>query len=440
MRSEEKTVKAVYDLMSIWHKAGFDATQYVGTMLYVMCLKKMIDENACKNPEHMGTILDITKIIFRPTSFEDIETLRRGARVLEETYSLDNGLLHEVLSTSRYQEDQWKKTFLGVVAAISEMENYGDVAQYLLYKISNERGNERVSSYTVAELLKIAANVKDGESVLDGTVGYGYSAVECIKGKDVSFCGVDIRLEAIQNTAMYLILSDVDNFTLMTEDFTGINTAGFHDKVIMDIPFGLKVNGLIGYQTVRARNWMDDNACKEMECLFLAEGLESLNDKGRMVVIVPQGFLFKQSKALSVFRENAVKRGMLKAVVSLPSVYNYTTINTTMLVFEQGNQDVLFVDASKLIQRERRMEPTFTDENKQLLQDILENKQVVNDISFRVSNDEVLAIGDWSIARFKKEENETTFRSLEEINGDLVACYDRLAELNDSNSKLSLFQ
>lgn len=440
MRSDEKTVKAVYDLMSIWHKAGFDATQYVGPMLYVMCLKKMIDENACKNPEHMGTILDITKIIFRPTSFEDIETLRKGAGVLEETYSLENGLLQEVLSTSRYQEEHWKKTFLYVVTAISEMENYGDIAQYMLYKISNERGNERVSSYTVAELLKIAANVRDGESVLDGTVGYGYSAVECIKGKDVNFCGVDIRLEAIQNTAMYLILSNVDDFTLMTEDFTSINTAGSHDKVIMDIPFGLKVNELIGYQTVRARNWMDDNVCKEMECLFLAEGLESLNDNGRMVVIVPQGFLFKQSKALSVFRENAVKRGMLKAVVSLPSVYNYTTINTTMLVFEQGNQDVLFVDASKLIQRERRMEPTFTDENKQLLQDILENKQVISEVSFRVINDEVLAVGDWSIARFKKEESKTAFRSLEEINGDLTRCYAKLAELNDSNNKLSLFQ
>lgn len=440
MKSDERTIKTVYDLMGLWHKAGYDATQYVGTMLYVMCLKKMIDENACMNPGYMGVVLELTKSLLRPTNIDDIETLRKGVEVLEETYSLRQGLLQDVLSPSRCQEEQWKKTFLGVISAIAELDNYGELAQYMLYIISKDRGNEKVSSYTVAELMRIAADVHDGESVLDGTVGYGYSAVECIRGKEVDFYGNDIRLEAIQNTAMYLILSDIKNFTLATEDFTGVNTSGMHDKVIMDIPFGMKVNELIGYQTVRCREWMDNVQCKEMECLLLASGLECLNENGRMVVIVPQGFLFKQSKALSIFRENVVKRGMLKAVVSLPSVYNYTTINTTMLVFEQGNADVLFVDAAKLIQRERRMEPTFTEENKQLLKDILENKQVVEDISFTVANEDVINVGEWTIARFQKTENVTTIRSLEEINEELAACYNRLDELNINSSGLSLFQ
>lgn len=440
MRSDENITKAVSELLNRWINAGFIPSQNIGAMLYVMCLKKMIDENACMNPAYMGIILEITKIIYRPTSFEDIETLRKGAEVIEEAYSLERGLLNNVLNPSRYQEEHWKKTFLGVVALISEMESYGDIAEYLMYKISSEKGNEKVSSYTVARLLKIAANVKDGESVLDGTVGYGFSAIESIKGKDVNFCGVDINVEAIQNTAMYLILSKNHKFTLMTEDFTSINTAGLHDKVIMDIPFGLKANELMGFQTVRVKNWMNDTACKEMECLFIAEGLDSLKDTGRMVAIVPQGFLFKQSKALTIFRENIVKRGMLKAVVTLPSVYNYTTINTTMLVLEKGNEDILFVDASKLIQRERRNEPVFTEENQGLLEDILENKKVIEDISFTVQKDDVLSIGDWSIARYKKTEHATTYRVVSEINRDLEECYSKLAGLHDANNKLSLFQ
>ena len=43
-----------------------------------MCLKKMIDENACMNPAYMGIILEITKIIYRPTSFEDIGLANPG--------------------------------------------------------------------------------------------------------------------------------------------------------------------------------------------------------------------------------------------------------------------------------------------------------------------------------------------------------------------------
>ena len=111
-----------------------------------------------------------------------------------------------------------------------------------------------------------------------------------------------------------------------------------------------------------------------------------------------------------------------------------------MLVLEKGNKDILFVDASKLIQRERRNEPVFTEENQGLLEDILENKKVIEDISFTVQKDDVLSIGDWSIARYKKTEHATTYRVVNEINRDLEECYSKLAGLHDANNKLSLFQ
>ena len=436
----EKMVKLVNDLLGVWYKAGSNPSQCLGIVLYVMCLKKMIEENACKNADHMNTVLAITKILYRPTSFDDIDILRKGADVLEETYDLEQGLLHDVLYTSRYQEELWKKAVLNTVEIVSQMEINEAAAEFFVYKISKEYGNEYTSPHTVAELLAIGANVKDGDSVLDGTVGNGYSALECIRGKQVSFCGVDVRTEAIRNTAMYLILSDKKDFQLMNEDFTAINTAGLYDKVVMDIPFGLKTDKLVGFQTVRAHNWMDNVSCKEMECLFLAEGLDSLKDHGRMVVIVPQGFLFKQSKGLSAFRKNVVQRGMLKAVVALPPVYNYTTINTAMLVFESGNEDVLFVDATKLIERERRLDPIFRPDNKMLLHEILEEKKTVVNISFTVPKDEVLKVADWSIGKYQTRVTAPAYRSLTEINQELSECYKKLDGLNDRNNRLELFR
>ena len=181
---------------------------------------------------------------------------------------------------------------------------------------------------------------------------------------------------------------------------------------------------------------MDSDSCKEMECLFMASALEALNEKGRFVTIVPQGILFKQTKALSSFRRNLIKKGMLKAVISLPSVYNSTSMNTTMLVFERNNKDVLFVDASSLISRERRNDAVITAENKEKLSNILEGKKEVEGISFLVPNEKVLEVGDWSIARYQNTVDGLELRSISEIKRELEQHYKRLDELNAMLEKM----
>ena len=130
---------------------------------------------------------------------------------------------------------------------------------------------------------------------------------------------------------------------------------------------------------------------------------------------------------------------MLKAVVSLPSVYNSTSMNTTMLVFERNNNDVLFVDASSLISRERRNDAVITAENKEKLRDILENKKEVKGISFLVPNTIVLEVGDWSIARYQNSVERPQLRSVSEINKELEQRYKRLDELNAMSQTISLF-
>ena len=219
-----------------------------------------------------------------------------------------------------------------------------------------------------------------------------------------------------------------------------MDSAYVADKVVMDIPFGMRaMNELAGYQLHRAKKWMESDSCKEMECLFMASALDAMEDKGRFVVIVPQGILFKQTKALSTFRKNLVKEGLLKAVVSLPPVYNSTMINTAMLVFEHNNEDVLFVDAATLVQRERRNDAYITEENKGRLRDILEEKKVVEGISFRIPNAKVLETGDWSISKYIDVDEIVELRPIAEINKELQQFYKRLDELNTESNSIKLF-
>lgn len=439
--------KYIWDITNIWHNAGMDGTQYVGSILYIMCLKKMVEENACTNPNYMPSIIELTKVLYRPVSTEDIEVIRRASDILEETYQVKRGLLSDVLSSFRSEEEAWKKAFLGVVSATADIvvdeEGYYPYATQLINMASKDaRRNtaEKVSSNAVADLLSIAANVQDGETVLDGTIGYGYSAINAVRGKkDVTLYGVDINTDSIQVATLYMILSGI-NFDVMQEDFTAMNSAYSADKVVMDIPFGMRpMNELAGYQLYRVKKWMDADSCKEMECLFMASALDAMEDNGRVVLIVSQGILFKQTKALSAFRKNLVKEGLLKAVVSLPPVYNSTMINTAMLILEHNNKDVLFVDGTSLVQRERRNDAYITDENKKKLSEILEGKKEVEGVSFIVPNAEVIETGDWSISKYIDVDEAIELRPISEINKELKQLYKRLDELNAESSNEKLF-
>ena len=447
MADKKRVEEYIWNIANIWRGSGMQITQYVGSTLYIMCLKKMVEENAVTNPDYMSSVIELTKVLYHPVSTEDIEVIRGASEILEETYHVKRGLLSDVLSAFRSEEEAWKKSFLKVVTATADIvvdeDGYYPYATQLIYTASKELGRttfEKISSNAVADLLSIAANVQDGETVLDGTIGYGYSAIKCVKGKkDVTLFGVDINTDSIQVASLYMILSGVE-FDVMQEDFTAMDSAYVANRVVMDIPFGMRpMSELAGYQLHRANKWMDTDSCKEMECLFLASALDAMDNNGRVVMIVPQGILFKQTKALSTFRRNLVKEGLLKAVVSLPPVYNSTMVRTALLIFEHNNKEVLFVDGSSLVQRERRNDAYITEENKTKLSGILEKKKEVEGISFLVSNAEVLETGDWSIQKYINLDDDIELRSVSEINKELKKLYKRLEALNADSNSIKVF-
>ena len=300
-----------------------------------------------------------------------------------------------------------------------------------------------VSSNAISELLRLATDIHDGDRVLDGTVGCGYSAMKCLEGKkNIFFLGVDINRNSLAIAAMNAILADVKEYEFMSDDFTAINTPCDMDKVVMDIPFGMKMGDLehIGYTGLRAREWLDSPICREAEPLLMATAIDSLSENGRFVVIVPPNFLFKQTKSLSTFRDKIVKKGLLKAVVTLPAVHTSSSIKSTMLIIEHGNKDVLFVDATSLIQRERRNDAYISDENKNILKDIFDNKKVIKGISFLVPDAKVLEVSDWTLGMYLENEDIDPVRNLEDINAELELEYELLRQLDKKEQKIELFK
>ena len=396
----------IYKITNTWRNYGLMDGLYIGRTLYIMCLRKMIESNACQNPAYMSQLVEVTKSVFRPTSMEDVDVLVKNAVLLEETYHLNSGRISGVLFPPNIEDNTWKKAFLETIQIMSEItfdeEGYYPYAGNLIYSLNKQvkMGTEYVSSNAIADLLTLASDVKDGDRVLDGTVGCGYSAMKCLEGKkDIFFLGVDVNRSSLAIAAMYAILAEVKEYEFMSDDFAAIKTP-----------------------------------------VLMATAIDSLGEKGRFVVIVPPNFLFKQTKSLSVFREKIVKKGLLKAVVSLPPVHASSSVRSSMLVIEKTNNDVLFVDATSLIQRERRNDAYISKENKDLLKDILENKKEVKGVSFLVPDTKVLEVGDWTFTQYLENEDTEQVRSLKDINTELKQAYALLNELDKKEKKIELFK
>ena len=72
MADLQRVEKYLWDISNVWHKYGFNVSQYTGCSLYVMCLKKMIEENACEDPQYMGRIDEGTKTLYKTNKSEDV--------------------------------------------------------------------------------------------------------------------------------------------------------------------------------------------------------------------------------------------------------------------------------------------------------------------------------------------------------------------------------
>jgi type I restriction enzyme M protein len=73
--------------------------------------------------------------------------------------------------------------------------------------------------------------------------------------------------------------------------------------------------------------------------------------KGRVLAIVPEGFLFRAAGGERDYKEHLIRRGILAAVIRLPrgALAPFTQVQTAMLLLESEGRksaDVLFVDAS----------------------------------------------------------------------------------------------
>lgn len=137
--------------------------------------------------------------------------------------------------------------------------------------------------------------------------------------------------------SMNMMLHGVENPNITYRDSLSQDFAVEDEKyslILANPPFA----GSLDYEGT-AKDLLSVVKTKSTELLFLALFLKLLKPGGRAAVIVPDGVLFKTSKANKEIRRILVEEQKLDAVVSLPSgVFKpYAGVSTAILFFTKTN-------------------------------------------------------------------------------------------------------
>ncbi len=242
----------------------------------------------------------------------------------------------------------------------------GDAYEYLMRHFATQSGKSKGQFYTPAEvsrvmaqLLQIPANTPKSTTVYDPTCGSGSLL---IKVADAAPNGLTIYGQENDNATwalarMNMILQGNETHdlrqgnTLANPKFTIKGNLQTFDYLVANPPFSHKTwrNGF-NFSFGRFDGF-DTPPDKSGDYAFLLHMVKSLRPRGKGVVVLPHGVLFRGNSEARI-RTELIKRGFIKAIIGLPANLFYGTgIPACLIVLDkedaQARTGIFMIDASK---------------------------------------------------------------------------------------------
>lgn len=245
----------------------------------------------------------------------------------------------------------------------------GDAYQYLIKQFADEGGKKGGEFYTPTEVVKTMVKLlkpQEGERIYDPTCGSGGMLIQSIKYikeqgenyKNVSLHGQEINLSTWAICKMNMLLHGAKGAGIQKGDtirepkHTEGGVLKTFDKVLANPPFSLKNWGLEEASADQYHRFHYGLPPKSYgDLAFISHMIASLNVKGKMASVIPNGVLFRGG-AEQTIRTGFLKDDLIEAVIGLPSNLFYgASIPAAILVINK-NKDVkkrnkvLFIDGS----------------------------------------------------------------------------------------------
>ena len=387
------------------------------------------------------------------------EKLQAAFNRIQESDELFNGLFADVdLYSNRLGTGDQKQsaTIAEVIKVLdgadlihAEGDVLGNAYEYLIGQFASETGKKAGEFYTPHGPAQILCRIamtgqedKKGLQVYDPCMGSGSLMLSCrnySKEPDyIKYYGQELMPSTYNLARMNMFLHGVlpenqhlRNGDTLDADWPTDEETEF-DAVTMNPPYSAKWSAAEGFkQDERFMDYGGKLAPKsKADYAFLLHGFYHLKQSGTMAIVLPHGVLFRGA-AEGTIREILLKNGSIYAVIGLPSNMFYnTSIPTCIIVLKKHREgrDVLFIDASKLYEKEKKQN-VMKDEHIDRVIKLYNERKTVEKIAYLASFEDIES-NDYNlnIPRYVDTSEEEPEIDLKELTQNIRETYKQIQE------------
>lgn len=349
------------------------------------------------------------------------EKLQAAFNRIEESDELFHGLFADVdLYSNRLGTGDQKQsaTIAEVIKVLddadlihTEGDVLGNAYEYLIGQFASETGKKAGEFYTPHGPAQILCRIamagqenKKGLQVYDPCMGSGSLMLSCrnysTEPDFIKYYGQELMPSTYNLARMNMFLHGVlpenqhlRNGDTLDADWPTDEETEF-DAVTMNPPYSANWSAAEGFkQDERFMDYGGKLAPKsKADYAFLLHGFYHLKQTGTMAIVLPHGVLFRGAAEGSI-RKTLLENGSIYAVIGLPSNMFYnTSIPTCIIVLKKHREgrDVLFIDASKLFEKEKKQN-VMKEEHIDHVLELYNNRKTVEKEAYLASYDDIVA-------------------------------------------------
>lgn len=242
----------------------------------------------------------------------------------------------------------------------------GAAYEYLIKHFADSAGKKAGEFYTPNEIVRLLVTILEpgpDAEIYDPTVGSGGMLIECKNyvesrygsARNISLYGQEKSGTVWGLCKMNMLFHNIydskilNGDTLLNPLHTENGELKTFDIVIANPPFSQDYTTTNMKFKERFNFWMPTK--DKADFMFVQHMVASLNNAGRMAVVMPHGVLYRGGEEKK-FREWLVNRGYLEAIIGMPPALFYGTgIGACVLVINKANaherDHVLFINADR---------------------------------------------------------------------------------------------
>lgn len=235
-------------------------------------------------------------------------------------------------------------------------ENFPDIFESVLYPISQSQGRyagEFIQPVELTSFMCGLADLKKDAKVFNPFAGLASFGVYLNSSQN--YFGQELNRQTWAIGTLRLMAYERTNNSNYTCDDSILNWPAESEKfdlILAHAPFGVQLGA-------QYRNIEPD--FRTIEEFLIERGIQSLNQNGKLIALLPQGFLYKGGTREERLRKSLVENDLIDTIISLPGgLLSNTGIPLIVLVINKKKErpgQVRFIKAEKYVdartQRER---------------------------------------------------------------------------------------